>query len=136
MKFKSVFVGALLVTFSLSQVMNAQSQKKAEPWPVPANEKSKANPAKADDATMQLGMSSWSKNCASCHGKTGLGDGVKGRMCKTNPGNFSSAEFQAFTDGEIFYRTKTGRGEMPAFDKKIPENEIWALVNHMRSFKK
>ena len=86
MKFKSVFVGALLLTFSLSQVMNAQSQKKAEPWPVPANEKSKANPVKADDATLQLGKTSWSKNCASCHGKTGLGDGVKGRMCKTHPG--------------------------------------------------
>jgi mono/diheme cytochrome c family protein len=136
MKFKSVFVSALLLAFSFSQVMNAQGQKKAEPWPVPAAEKAKANPVASDDATMKLGMSSWSKNCASCHGKTGLGDGVKGRMCKTNPGDFSSTDFQAFTDGEIFYRTKTGRNEMPAFDKKIPDNEIWAMVNHMRSFKK
>lgn len=136
MKFKSIIVCAGLLAFSFSQVMNAQGQKKAEPWPVPDNEKCKVNPVKADDATLQLGTSSWSKNCASCHGKTGLGDGVKGRMCKTNPGNFSSAEFQAFTDGELFFRTKTGRNEMPSFDKKIPENEIWALVNHMRSFKK
>jgi mono/diheme cytochrome c family protein len=136
MKFKSVFVCTILLAFSFSQVMNAQGQKKAEPWPVPATEKSKANPVKGDDASMKLGMSSWSKNCASCHGKTGLGDGPKGRMGKTNPGDFSSAEFQAFTDGEIFYRTKTGRNEMPAFDKKIPDNEIWALVIHMRSFKK
>jgi mono/diheme cytochrome c family protein len=136
MKFKSVFVSALLLTFSFSQVMNAQSQKKAEPWPVPAAEKAKVNPVACDDATMKLGMSSWAKNCASCHGKTGLGDGVKGRMGKTNPGDFSTAEFQASTDGELFYRTKAGRGEMPAFDKKIPDNEIWAMVNHMRSFKK
>jgi len=136
MKFNSVFVGALLLTFSLSQVANAQSQKKAEPWPVPAAEKSKANPVKADDATLQLGKTSWSKNCASCHGKTGLGDGVKGRMGKTFPGDFSSADFQASTDGELFFRTKTGRNEMPAFDKKIPDNEIWALVHQMRSFKK
>ena len=136
MKFKSVFVSALLLAFSFSQVMNAQSQKKAEPWPVPDNEKCVVNPVKADDATMKLGMTSWSKNCASCHGKTGLGDGVKGRMAKTNPGNFSTAEFQAFTDGELFYRTKTGRNEMPAFDKKIPDNEIWAMVHYMRGFKK
>ncbi len=116
--------------------MNAQSQKKAEPWPVPAAEKAKVNPVACDDAAMKLGMASWAKNCASCHGKTGLGDGVKGRMGKTNPGNFSTAEFQAFTDGELFYRTKAGRGEMPSFDKKIPDNEIWAMVYHMRSFKK
>jgi mono/diheme cytochrome c family protein len=136
MKFKSVFVCAILLAFSFSQVMNAQAQKKAEPWPVPATEKAIANPVACDDATMKLGMSSWAKNCASCHGKTGLGDGPKGRMLKTHPGDFSTPDFQASTDGELFYRTKTGRNEMPSFDKKIPDNEIWALVHHMRSFKK
>lgn len=136
MKFKSVFVCALLLAFSFSQVMNGQGQKKADPWPVPDKEKNTVNPAKADDVTIKLGTSSWSKNCASCHGKTGLGDGVKGRMCKTNPGDFSSAEFQASTDGELFYRTKTGRNEMPSFANKIPDNEIWAMVHYMRSFKK
>ena len=136
MKFKSIFVSALLLTFSFSQVMNAQSQKKAEPWPVPAVEKAKANPVACDDATVKLGMTSWAKNCASCHGKTGLGDGPKGRMLKTHSGDFSTTDFQASTDGELFFRTKAGRGEMPAFDKKIPDNEIWAMVHHMRSFKK
>ena len=136
MKFKSVFVCALLLAFSFSQVMNAQSQKKAEPWPVPDKEKNTANPVKADDANMKLGTSSWSKNCASCHGKTGLGDGVKGRMGKTFPGDFTSAGFQASTDGELFYRTRTGRGEMPSFANKIPDNEIWAVVHYMRTLKK
>jgi mono/diheme cytochrome c family protein len=136
MKLKVFFVSTALVAFTFTQVMNAQSQKKAEAWPVPAADKAKANPSKADDATLKLGLSSWSKNCASCHGKTGLGDGPKGRMCKTNPGDFSSAEFQASTDGELFYRTKAGRGEMPAYDKKIPEAEMWALVHQMRTFKK
>ncbi len=136
MKFKSVLVCSLLVAFSFSQVMNAQSQKKAEPWPVPDKEKNTVNPVKADDATMKLGTSSWSKNCASCHGKTGLGDGVKGRMGKTFPGDFSSATFQGSTDGELFYRTRAGRGEMPSFANKVPDNEIWAVVNYMRTFKK
>ena len=86
--------------------------------------------------TCKLGASSWAKNCASCHGKTGLGDGPKGRMTKTFPGDFSGAAFQAFADGEMFYQTKIGRGEMPAYDKKIPDNEIWAIVHHMRTFKK
>ena len=136
MKLKVVIVSTAILAFSFTQVINAQTQKKAEPWPVPAAEKAKANPVAADDANIKLGMSSWSKNCASCHGKTGLGDGVKGRMGKTHPGDFTSADFQASTDGELFYRTKAGRNEMPAFDKKIPDNEIWALVHYMRSFKK
>ncbi|MCI0522385.1 MAG: cytochrome c [Bacteroidales bacterium] len=135
MKFKVLFVSTVLLAFSVTQVMNAQ-QKKGEPWTIPAESKKMANPVAKDDATLKLGASSWAKNCASCHGKTGLGDGPKGRMTKTFPGDFSSAAFQAYTDGDIFYQTKVGRGEMPAYDKKIPDNEIWALVHHMRSFKK
>jgi mono/diheme cytochrome c family protein len=136
MKLRVVFAGAVLLAFSLTQAVNAQGQKKAEPWPVPDKEKKMANPVANDDATAKLGMASWAKNCASCHGKAGLGDGPKGRMCKTNPGNFADAAFQGATDGELFYRTKTGRGEMPGYDKKIPDNEIWALVHYMRTFKK
>ena len=135
MKLKVLFASTMIVAFSLTQAVNAQ-QKKAEAWPVPAADKAKANPVANDDANLKLGMTSWNKNCASCHGKTGLGDGPKGRMCKTHPGNFSDAAFQGGTDGELFYRTKVGRGEMPAYDKKIPENEMWALVHYMRSLKK
>ncbi len=135
MKLKVVFVGTVLLAFSFTQVMNAQ-QKKGEPWTIPAEYKKMANPVAKDDANLKLGASSWAKNCASCHGKTGLGDGPKGRMTKTFPGDFSGAAFQGFSDGDMFYQTKFGRGEMPAYDKKIPDNEIWAMVHHMRSFKK
>ena len=135
MKLRVVFASAILMAFVFAQAANAQ-QKKAEPWPVPAKEKAMANPVAKDDANLKIGMTSWAKNCASCHGKTGIGDGPKGRMCKTHPGDFSSAAFQGGTDGEMFYRTKVGRGEMPAYDKKIPDNEIWALVHYMRTLKK
>ena len=136
MKLRILFASALLLAFTASQTVNAQAQKKAEPWPVTPAEKSMKNPVANDDAAMKLGMAAWMKNCASCHGKTGLGDGPKGRMTKTHPGNFSTAEFQAATDGELFARTKIGRGEMPAYDKKIPDNEIWAMVHFMRGMEK
>jgi mono/diheme cytochrome c family protein len=136
MKLKILFASAILVAFSATQAVNAQAQKAAEPWPVPAADKAKVNPVAKDDASLKLGMTSWMKNCASCHGKTGLGDGPKGRMTKTHPGDFSGAGFQAGTDGEIYYRTKVGRGEMPAYDKKIPDNEIWAMVHYMRGMAK
>lgn len=136
MKLKILFASVILTAFAATQVVNAQAQKAAEPWPVPAADKAKVNPTPNDDATLKLGMTSWMKNCASCHGKTGLGDGPKGRMTKTHPGNFSTAAFQASTDGELFFRTKAGRSEMPAYANKIPDNEIWAMVHHMRGMKK
>jgi mono/diheme cytochrome c family protein len=126
---------AVMAAFLLMSFAGFQ-QKKAEPWPVPAEYKNMANPVKADDASVKLGMAAYNKNCASCHGKAGLGDGPKGRSLKTFSGDFSGAEYQKQTDGEHFYKTKFGRGEMPAYDKKIPDTEMWHMINFMRTFKK
>ena len=49
-------------------------------------------------------------------------------------GDFSSEEFQAQSDGALYYKTVVGRDDMPAYDKKIPdEEERWFVVNYMRS---
>ena len=124
---------AIAVVFLFSNAANAQ-QAKAKPWPVGDKDKAMKAPAKADVTT---GKELWAKHCKSCHGSKGLGDGPKAATLKTNPGDFSSAAFQAYTDGELFFRTNKGRDEMPAYEKKIPEaNDRWALVAFMRTLKK
>ncbi len=45
-------------------------------------------------------------------------------------------KYQGQTDGEHFYKTKFGRGEMPKYENKVPDTEIWNIVNYMRTFKK
>ena len=116
--------------------MTPQKQAMPEPWEVPAKFKNMENPVKADDASAKAGMVAYNKYCASCHGKTGLGDGVKARGLKTFPGDFSGEAYQGQTDGEHFYKTKFGRGEMPKYENKISDNDIWHMVNYMRTFKK
>jgi mono/diheme cytochrome c family protein len=81
-------------------------------------------------------MAIYTKNCASCHGKAGLGDGVKARALKNSPGDFSKAEFQSLSDGDVFYKTKTGRDEMPKYEGKLTDDDIWNIVNYMRTLKK
>ncbi|MEI7500590.1 MAG: cytochrome c, partial [Bacteroidota bacterium] len=105
-----------------------------KPWPVPDKDKALKSPTKADLAT---GKDLWAKHCKSCHGSKGLGDGPKAANLKTFAGDFSSAAFQASTDGELFYRTDKGRDEMPGYEKKIPDaGDRWAIVAFMRTFKK
>ncbi|MBM3419987.1 MAG: cytochrome c [Bacteroidetes bacterium] len=127
--------GAVLMAFLLMS-FSAYQQKQPEPWPVPAEYKNMANPVKADEASVKLGAAAYARNCASCHGRTGLGDGPKGRALKTFSGDFSGAAYHNQTDGEHFYKTKFGRGEMPAYDKKISDTDMWHMVNYMRTFKK
>ncbi len=105
-------------------------------WTVPASANAKTNPVKADKSSLSIGKTLYTKHCASCHGKTGLGDGPKAAQLDTDSGDFSSAAFQRQTDGALFYKTIEGRGDMPSYKKKIPDDEdIWHLVNYMRSFK-
>jgi mono/diheme cytochrome c family protein len=127
---KLVFTSVLLMFFSISLIAQPK------PWIVPANFKTMKNPIATGDASTKAGLALYTKNCASCHGKAGLGDGVKARSLKEFPGDFSKADFQKQSDGDLFYKTKFGRDEMPKYDGKLADDDIWNIVNYMRTFKK
>jgi mono/diheme cytochrome c family protein len=126
----------LLLISSVLMLLSAAVVAQAKPWVVPAEYKTMKNPVAKGDASNKAGMALYTKNCASCHGKTGLGDGVKARALKEFPGDFSKADYQNQTDGEHFFKTKTGRGEMPKYEGKLADEDIWNIVNYMRTFKK
>lgn len=95
-----------------------------------------ANPVKVDDGSIATGKTLYNQHCKSCHGTKGKGDGPKAAQLDTECGDFTKAEFQKQTDGALFYKTFEGRKDMPSFKKKIADqNDIWAVVNYMRSFK-
>ncbi len=106
-----------------------------EKWVVPEKYVNMKNPTdpKAD---LNIGKSLYDKHCKSCHGKEGYGDGPKANEMKGDLGDFSSAEYQKQTDGELFYKTSFGRDDMPEFTKKMPDDEDrWLIVNYMRTLK-
>ncbi|HPG10455.1 MAG TPA: c-type cytochrome [Chitinophagaceae bacterium] len=105
-------------------------------WPVPDKYKKMDNPLKGDKSSVATGKSLYSTHCKSCHGTKGKGDGSKAAQLDTECGDFSKASFQGQTDGALFYKTLEGRKDMPSFKKKIPDtDDIWALVNYMRTLK-
>ena len=129
-----------LLIFSLAVAMMGAAfsyKVNQKPWVVPDVAKNKKNPVASDAQTLATGKELWNMHCKSCHGTKGLGDGTKAAQLKTEPGDFSKAAFQSQTDGALFYKTSEGRDDMPAFKKKISdEDDRWALVNYMRTMKK
>ena len=112
-------------------------QKQKDPWPVPDKYLKMVNPVKADAESLALGKELWSKHCQSCHGKSGKGDGSKAAQLKTQVEDLGKPDIQKQPDGAFFYKTLEGREDMPSFKKKIPDQEdIWAVVNYVRTFKK
>lgn len=104
-----------------------------EEWKVPAKYETMKNPIspKTDAA---IGKSLYLKHCKSCHGDEGYGDGPKSDDLKGDLGDFSTEEFQSQSDGALFYKTTTGRDDMPEYVKKIPSDEDrWLIVNYMRT---
>lgn len=120
-------IAIALVSFTVGQ----------DPWPVPEKYNKMANPVKSDASSVAAGKTLWVKHCQSCHGKSGKGDGPKADGLKTSPNDMTKADFHKQTDGAMFYKTWEGREDMPGYKKKITDQEdIWAIVNYMKTFKK
>jgi mono/diheme cytochrome c family protein len=130
---KLLFMSIAVV--AISSMAAAQQGQQAKPWPVPDEFKNMKNPVASNETSIKTGGQLYAKMCASCHGKTGKGDGVKARALKTFPGDLTGNDYQNQTDGEHFYKTKFGRDEMPKYEGKVPDNDIWHMVNYMRTFK-
>lgn len=131
---KNLTVYTLIMLFSFMLFSFDTFQKK--PWPVPDKYDKMANAVKSDAESIKAGKALWTKHCASCHGKTGLGDGTKAAQLDTEVDDLTTPEMQKQSDGALFYKTLEGRDDMPSFKKKIPDEEdLWNLVNFMRSLK-
>lgn len=85
-------------------------------------------------------LETWDKECAKCHGKDGSGQTAMGKKLKLK--DYTDASVQAgFTDEEAIKAIKEGIKEdgktrMKAYGDKLSDDEIKALVAHVRSLKK
>jgi mono/diheme cytochrome c family protein len=131
-KYISILFTVIFVTLLMAFIPKGQN----DPWPVPDKYKNMANPVKSDAASIADGKALYTLHCKSCHGTKGKGDGPKAAQLDTESGDFTKADFQKQADGALFYKTSEGRKDMPSFKKKIADqNDIWAVVNYMRTLK-
>lgn len=99
------------------------------------------NPVEATQDSIAAGKKTFASVCASCHGNEGKGGIVlsviedKGG---TQPPDLTDNKWDhGSSDGEIFSVVKKGVAPdffMQPFDGRIPDNEIWNLVNYIKSF--
>ncbi len=124
----SIIAIAAFALYSFSSIVQDE-------WKVPEKYEKMKNPTdKANKENLAIGKSLYNKHCKSCHGKEGYGDGTKADEVEGDLGDFSTAEFQAQSDGALFYKTTEGREDMPEFTKKLPDDEDrWLVVNYMRT---
>ncbi len=105
------------------------------PWTVPAEARQIKNPLQASVAALQSIRPIYLDKCATCHGDTGKADGHDSSRYSPSPTNFTDAkQMNSVTDGELFYKLSEGHRPMPAFKKRLSEDQRWRLVLLLRSF--
>lgn len=135
--FRSAWVPGLLTSclLMLPLVGLALAQDDA-PTIVNAEAAKLKNPLTSDAPTIEAGRELYLTHCASCHGKTGKGDGGQALGGGT-PSDLTDASWDyGATDGEIYWVIAEGieaNADMLAYKKQLSEKEMWQIVVFVRS---
>lgn len=123
---------------------HSYQEKETSQWLAPTSADSLINPGEIDEETLAEGMLIYKRNCRSCHGRKGDGKGVEAADLSTVVNDFTRPDFLKQSDGAIFWKIAEGRemekkegqkkNDMEGFKKDLDEEEIWLLVNYIKTF--
>jgi mono/diheme cytochrome c family protein len=138
LKNKTPLILLLLLAFALwAQNQKDQPPAKAPESKIPPEDAAKANPVKPTAESLAKGKKMYGIDCAMCHGNNGDGKGDIGGDYKNMPDFTNPDALKNRTDGELFYITRNGKGnDMPPEDNRAKNDDIWNMVNYVRSFAK
>lgn len=142
-----IVVRVVLALVLLCFAVSAQEESKpaaagatpatAADFKIPAEAAKAPNPVKPTPASLAQGKKTYGYDCAVCHGKDGDGKGdLAGDMNLKLADYRDPAALKDLTDGEIFYIIKNGKGQMTGEGDRSKNDEIWNLVNYVRSLSK
>ena len=121
-------------------LIGQQSQTPAKPstgeYKIPPEDAQKANPVKPTPELTAKAKKTYGIDCAMCHGDTGDGKGDMAADMK-NVTDFTKPDaLKNRTDGELFYIIRKGKGDMPPEGDRAKDDDVWSLVNYIRTFAK
>ena len=96
------------------------------------------NPVRASPESVAAGQQLYMRQCASCHGKNGQG-GPGNDLIPAAPGLVGDHWEHGSTDGALFANIRNGIApdfNMVPFKDKLKDDEIWSVVNYIRSIAK
>ena len=130
-----VLLALLVFVFALWAQKDQPSAKASDNKTSP-EAAAKGNPVKPGPESLAKGKKLYGFDCAMCHGDNGDGKGdmatdIKNVTDFTNPDALKNR-----TDSELFNVIRKGKGEMPAEGERGKDDEIWNVVNYIRSLAK
>ena len=132
MNSKTALLIAALVAGGWAIVALAQG-KPGDEWIAPARAAKKKNPIEANEPSLAKGKAVYLKECLSCHGPSGKGDGPAVKDLEKRPEDLTLPKTLNQTDGALFWKITEGRKPMASYEKTLSEEDRWNVINHMRN---
>ncbi len=134
-----VFFITMTLVLSMSVLVFADRPEKpdnydpTDGWRIPPPVKNIENPVEANDQNIAQGKTSYERNCQSCHGDNGQGDGPDADGLDDFPGDFTDEAFKALPEGVLFFMIKEGKDDMPAFSGDLTDPQIWQIIRYVET---
>ena len=132
-----VCASVLLPLRCLSQEPAKPAEEKPAADAKNSSDAAKANPVKPSPTSLASGKKKYGQDCAMCHGKEGAGDGDLAEDMKLKLRDLRDAQtLKDLSDGDIYSLINNGKGKMMGEEGRLKPDEIWDIVNFVRSLSK
>lgn len=119
-RLKAILLCAIVLSFSSLAVVAASVEPESK---------------EPRQSAAERGRAVYANNCARCHGGDGTSQTTMGQM--TEAPNLTDAAWQrGKSTSRMITAVSNGRGQMPAFKKKLSRQDIAAAVAYVRTLKR
>lgn len=129
----SLTIAALGVALIIPGAPAQDNKAGVDEWIASTRAAKKKNPVAADDLSLARGKALYVKECASCHGDKGKGDGPGAKDLEKKPGDLSVPKLWKQSDGALFWKLTEGRKPMPSYLQTMTEDDRWHIINYLRT---
>jgi putative copper export protein len=93
------------------------------------------SPAGFTTRSIVLGQQAFARNCASCHGAEGQGDGPLAKQLPDPPADLTADHIYAHSDGDLFWWIAHGISgtPMPGFAGTMDDAAIWNVIDFIHA---
>jgi mono/diheme cytochrome c family protein len=93
-------------------------------------------PIDVTEALIKRGQERFNINCAVCHGKVGMANGITTQFGLAAVANLQDERIRIMPDGQIFSTITNGKTTMGAYGPNIAVEDRWAIVAYIRTLQK
>jgi mono/diheme cytochrome c family protein len=128
-------VNLLFALGLLTMLAAGSARAQTADWRIASDAANLKSPKPPTPALLKSGKAVFASRCQRCHGPEGRGDGPESDPSSPAANLTDGSRAAINSDGVLFYKVWNGRKPMPAFKSELSKEEIWSVVEYVKSLR-